>query len=127
MKIDMNGEVLKEYETEGNNNHIRATYDGHLVYSNWHLHTVTAITDQGNTVWQYTHPRMKQPYGLDVDSVGNIFVAAIGSDNIHVLSGVGGLIRIIEDVSHPLFIKLMEERNICCVYSNFRSMKVYKM
>jgi DNA-binding beta-propeller fold protein YncE len=127
IKIDMNGKILKEYETEGHDYNVRAIKEGRFVYSNWHLHIVTAITDQGNTVWQYTHPRMKRPYGLDVDSVGNIFVAATQSNTIHVLSGAGELIRIIKDIPQPVFIKLMEERGMCCLCSNFHSMKVYKM
>ncbi|XP_056003393.1 uncharacterized protein LOC125662149 [Ostrea edulis] len=128
IKLNLSGEKLKEYKVEGNYNiHISTTKDGHIVYSNCSLNTVTAITDQGDTVWQYKHIKMKVPRGLDVDSVGNIFVAARGSDNIHVLSGAGSLIRIIEDIPQPMFIKLMEERSICCVCSNREIMKVYKL
>ncbi|XP_056004088.1 uncharacterized protein LOC125662078 [Ostrea edulis] len=128
IKIDMSGKKLRKYKVEGSNNiYISATRDGRLVYSNLSLNTVTAITDQGDTVWQYKHLKMKQPHGLDVDSVGNIFVAARGSDNIHVLSGAGTLLRIIEDILLPVFIKLMEERGICCVCSNFKIVRVYKL
>ncbi|XP_056003401.1 uncharacterized protein LOC130049592 [Ostrea edulis] len=128
IKMDMSGKKLREYKAEGNNNiYLSATDDGHLVYSNWVCYTVTAITDQGDTVWQYKHLKMKNPRGLDVDSVGNIFVAATGSDNIHVLSGAGSLIRIIEDIPQPVFIKLMEERSMCCVCSNYKIMKVYRL
>ncbi|XP_056003392.1 uncharacterized protein LOC130049585 [Ostrea edulis] len=128
IKLNLSGKKLREYKVEGNYNiHISTTKDGHIVYSNCSLNTVTAITDQGDTVWQYKHIKMKVPRGLDVDSVGNIFVAARGSDNIHVLSGAGSLIRIIEDIPQPMFIKLMEERDICCVCSNRRIMKVYKL
>ena len=77
--------------------------------------------------WQYKNPRLKVPRGLEIDCVGNIFVAARGSDNIHVLSVAGSLIRIIEDVPKPVFIKLMEERRMCCVCSNYKVLKVYAM
>ncbi|XP_048750218.2 tripartite motif-containing protein 45-like [Ostrea edulis] len=127
LKIDMSGKKLKEYKVEWGTINISTTKHGHLVYSNPSLNTVTAITDQGDTVWQYKHIKMKEPRGLDIDSVGNIFVAATGSDNIHVLSGAGSLIRIIEDILQPVFIKLMEERSICCVCSNRKIMKVYKL
>ncbi|XP_048750364.2 tripartite motif-containing protein 45-like [Ostrea edulis] len=128
IKIDMSGKMLREYKAEGINNiYLIVTNDALLVYSNWALHTVTTITDQGDTVWQYKHLKLKEPHGLDVDSFGNIFVAATGSNNIHVLSGAGSLIRIIEDIPQPVFIKLMEERSMCCVCSNYKLMKVYKM
>ncbi|XP_048765013.2 uncharacterized protein LOC125672841 [Ostrea edulis] len=128
IKIDMSGTKLLEYKIKGSDTvHISATNDGHLVYSNSSLNTVTAITDQGETIWQYEHLRMKEPSGLDVDSVGNIVVAARGSDNIHVLSGAGSLIRIIEDIPQPVFIKLMEERSLCCVCSDYKILKVYKL
>jgi DNA-binding beta-propeller fold protein YncE len=127
MKIDILGKIQREYKTEGNNIKISATKDGHLVYSNYISHTVTAITDQADRVWQYTHPKMKEPYGLDVDSAGNIFIAAKTNNNIHVLSGAGALIRIMEDIPRPVFIKLMEERGVCCVCSDHKLMKVYKL
>ncbi|XP_056003402.1 tripartite motif-containing protein 45-like [Ostrea edulis] len=127
IKIDMSGKKLKEYKVEWGTINISTTKHGHLVYCNHSLNTVTAITDQGDIVWQYKHIKMKEPRGLDIDSVGNIFVAARGSDTIHVLSGVGSLIRIIEDILQPVFIKLMEERSVCCVCSNYKIMKVYKL
>ncbi|XP_056003406.1 uncharacterized protein LOC130049595 [Ostrea edulis] len=128
IKFDISGKNLKEYKAGGGRNiNISATKDGHLVYSSWFLNTVTAITDQGDTVWQYKHLKMKEPRGLDVDSVGNIFVAARGSDNIHVLSGAGSLVRIIEDIPKPVFIKLMEERSMCCVCSGCKVLKIYKL
>ncbi|XP_056003400.1 uncharacterized protein LOC130049591 [Ostrea edulis] len=128
IKIDMSGKKLREYELEGSSKfNISTTKDGHIVYSNCSLNTVTAITDQGDTLWQHKHLKMKDPRGLNVDSVGNIFVAARGSDNIHVLSGAGSLIRIIEDIPQPVFIKLMEERSMCCVCSNLKIIKVYNM
>jgi hypothetical protein len=126
-KIDMYGSILREYKTGGSSINISATKDGHLVYSSYSHNTVTAITDQGDRVWLYTHPSMKYPRGIDVDSVGNIFVACRQSNNIHILSKDGALIRIMEDVPQPVFIKLMEDKSKCCVCSNFRFMKVYKL
>jgi hypothetical protein len=70
---------------------------------------------------------MKQTRRIDVHSVGNIFVAATGSDNIHMLSGADALIRVIEDIPQPVFIRLMEKRGLCCVCSNFNSIKVYRI
>ncbi|XP_056003407.1 uncharacterized protein LOC130049596 [Ostrea edulis] len=127
IKIDMSGKKLKEYKVEWGTINISTTQHGHLVYSNHPRNRVTAITDQGDTVWQYTHLKMIEPHGLDVGYIGNIFVAARGSDNIHVLSGAGSLIRIIEDIPQPVFIKLMEERSMCCVCSGCKIMKVYKL
>jgi hypothetical protein len=127
IKIDTSGKIQREYQTEGNNINISSTKDGHLVYTNYGSHTVTVITDKGDRMWQYTHHRMEKPYGLDVDSVGNIFSAATQSNNIHVLSRAGGLIRIIEDIPRPVFIKLMEKRGVCCVCSDYKLMNVYKL
>jgi hypothetical protein len=104
VEIDMAGKILRTYTVGGSCNlNITVTKDGHIVYSDCVFHTVTAMTDQGDRVWQYTHPSMKTPRGLEMDSVGNIFVAAETSDNIHVLSGEGDLIRIIEDIPRPFF------------------------
>jgi DNA-binding beta-propeller fold protein YncE len=128
IKIDKSGKNLKEYKTGvANAYNVIATKEGCIVYSNCFGNTVNAITDWGDTVWQYTHPNMKEPRGLEIDSAGNIFVAAKLSNNIHVLSGAGVLIRIIDDIPRPSFIKLMAERSLCCVCSDEEVLKVYKL
>jgi dephospho-CoA kinase len=128
-KIDIKSdEILREYSVEGQNSiNICATKNGHLIYTNWVLNTVTAMTDQGDNLWQYKNPKMVTPRGLDVDLGDNIFVAAEISNNIHVLSGAGALIRILEDIPKPIFIKLMEDRRMCCVCSNRNVIKLYKL
>jgi hypothetical protein len=50
IKIDTSGKIQREYKSEGSNTIISATKHGHLVYSSCDLHTVTTITDHGDTL-----------------------------------------------------------------------------
>ncbi|XP_062619403.1 probable E3 ubiquitin-protein ligase MID2 [Saccostrea cucullata] len=128
IKTDVDGKKIKEYEAEGQNNIcVVVTKDGLIIYSNWKLHLVTAITDQGDIAWTYENPNMREPRGLEKDSYGNILVAARSSNNIHVLSSAGELLKTFEGIPKPVFMKISEERNVCCVCSDYKIVKVYKM
>jgi hypothetical protein len=106
---------------------ILATNAGLIVFSNWKLHKVTAMTDQGSSVWEYTNPKLKQPYGLDEDSIGNIYIAGRISNNIHVLSGTGELIRVFKDILRPTFFRVNEEMGIICVCSKSKDIKMFEI
>ncbi|XP_056003409.1 uncharacterized protein LOC130049597 [Ostrea edulis] len=125
VKINEYERLMKEYSVETGVKHIVATKN-HIIYSNRKKHVVTAITDGGQTAWTYDSPHLKSPCGLDTDSDGNIYVAGKSSDNVHVLSGEGKLIRLFEDIPRPDFMKINKARNTCCVCSNRKHIKVYQ-
>ncbi|XP_056003404.1 uncharacterized protein LOC125662085 [Ostrea edulis] len=128
IKIDSVGRILKIYDVEGANNvNILATNTGLIVYSDWKIEKVTAITDQGDIVWKYKNRNLKCPSGIDQDSVGNIYVTGRDSNNVHVLSGTGELIRVFEDIPSPTFFKLIEERGIICAFDISKRIRVFEV
>ncbi|XP_062619405.1 E3 ubiquitin-protein ligase Midline-1-like [Saccostrea cucullata] len=128
IKTDLSGNKTKEFETEGKNNiHLLLTNKGLIVYSNWVLDTVTAISEDGDIIWKYENENMKDPFELEEDSVNNVVVAAKKSNNIHVLSNVGEHLKVIENITQPVFIKMNERMNICCVCSNRNVLNVYRV
>ena len=94
--------------------HIITTKSGLIVYSDSKRNVVVAMTDEGDSVWEYRSPNLKHPEGLDVDSCDQIYVAGMNSSNVHVLSNTGNLIRLIENIPRPKFFKINEtSRNVC--------------
>ena len=87
---------------------------------------VIAWTIKGNSAWEYGNSSLKSPHGLDVDSFDHIYVADRDNNSVHVLSNVGALIRIIENIPNPLFFKLNEARGTVCVGSGENEMIIYK-
>lgn len=80
--------------------------DGTLVCNNFIDDLVKALDDMGMEKWTYQHTELKGPYGLDKDSQNNIYVAGRNSNNIHILSRQGSLLRILGDIISPVCLKL---------------------
>ncbi|XP_061190738.1 uncharacterized protein LOC133198749 [Saccostrea echinata] len=92
VKIDKFGNEIKKFDTAGSSAfHILVAKSGIIVYTDWKINKVRAISEQWDTAWDYTSPELKCPYGLESDSLGNIYVAGMHSNNIHVLSNSGKL------------------------------------
>ncbi|XP_061190739.1 E3 ubiquitin-protein ligase Midline-1-like [Saccostrea echinata] len=128
VKIDNTGNKIKEFNTPGSHTfNVLCTKSGNIVYSDWKINKVSAITDQWEAVWDYSSPNLKCPYGLDSDSQGNIYVSGFHSHNIHVISNSGALIRIFQNLNCPLFLKIAKERNLCCVCSSYKTLTFYEM
>lgn len=109
LKLNKNGhgQIERIYETHTKN--LRYLIDlavGTLVCSNFVDDLVKALDEMGMEKWTYQHTELKGPYGLDKDSQSNIFVAGRKSNNIHILSRQGFLLRILGDIISPVCLKL---------------------
>ncbi|XP_062613797.1 uncharacterized protein LOC134275535 [Saccostrea cucullata] len=128
VKIDNVGNKIKSFKTTGSSaSNILTTKSGFIVYTDWKIDKVSAITDQWESVWEYTSPDLKSPYGLESDSQGNIYVTGMHSHNIHVLSNDGELIRIFGNLNNPVFVKIAKKNNVCCICSNYETLTFYAM
>uniref|UniRef100_A0A8W8I4Q2 Tripartite motif-containing protein 56 n=2 Tax=Magallana gigas TaxID=29159 RepID=A0A8W8I4Q2_MAGGI len=86
--------------------------DNNVIYSSHSQHIVKKqgiVT--GNILFTYNHEELKNPYGLTTDGKGNIFVNGNNSNNIHILSGEGKLLRIVTGVKSPTCIKFQNAIN----------------
>ncbi|XP_061167815.1 uncharacterized protein LOC133176760 [Saccostrea echinata] len=129
VRFDNLGNIINELETSGQNAMNVITTDcGLIVYSDWKMDSVTAITEQGDTVWNYTSLDLKCPYGLEIDLLENMYVAGMHSNNIHVISSTGELVRLFQNIiKNPVFMKMNDERSMCCVCSNYETIKFFEM
>lgn len=118
IKINKLGLIMKSYHVDGDNNlNIIATKSGLIVYSDWKLDTVNAMTDDGCFVWKYQTPELKQPIELETDSSENIYIASRKSNSIHVLAKNGEVIKILKNIRSPVFCKINEKKgNFLCVH-----------
>ncbi|XP_062619399.1 probable E3 ubiquitin-protein ligase MID2 [Saccostrea cucullata] len=127
VKIDSSGKLLKEYPTPKNVVNVMILKSGHIVYSSWSDHTVTSISNEGEIIWTYWSPNLKFAYGLDKNTNEHIFVAGKETNNIHVLSSTGVLLRVFDNIPKPIFMKVDKQSNICCVCSDWNKLKVFEM
>lgn len=89
--------------------------DGMLICSNFTDNSVIALGGSGNEIWSFKHSELKGPYGLDKDLQNNIYVAGKKSNNIHILSREGSLLRIIRNITNPVGIKFKAFSFTCFV------------
>ncbi|XP_062593613.1 uncharacterized protein LOC134255110 [Saccostrea cucullata] len=115
IKMDTAGNELKIYPTDDGVYFVVATKKRHVVYSNYRTSKVTAITDEGSNAWTYSHPSLQNSCGLHIDCDDILYVAATESNNVHVISNEGCLLRIFENIPKPVYFILNNERNFCCV------------
>ena len=87
---------------------------------------IMAITSKGETAWEYKSYNLKEPRGLHVDSRDQIYVSGRESNNVHVLTNGGKLIRVIENITNPMFFKVNEMRGVICVGSGQKKIIFYK-
>ena len=116
IKMDCGGKVIKQFETEKDTYSVAVDMDNHIVYSSCSSHSVTAVDEDGQKLFHYHHPNLKYPYGLDVDFEGVIFVAGRDSNNIHLLSPSGELIKILP-AEKPKCIKFRKDTRVCLIGS----------
>lgn len=71
--------------------------------------SVTCHDRKGKEVFRYKSDDLRSPRGLSEDAEGNIYVAAIDSNNIHQLLPSGKLEKIVisnkDDINNPYFIR----------------------
>lgn len=80
---------------------------GNVIYSNYSISSVRKEDKRGKMLFHYSHKELKTPYGLTVDGHGNIFVNGSASNNIHIVSNEGKIIRILQGVQDPRCIKFL--------------------
>ncbi|XP_061186926.1 uncharacterized protein LOC133195060 [Saccostrea echinata] len=128
IKMDTEGIELRTFSTSKGVYYVAVTKTEHIVFSTcMGKHSVTAMSDEGDPVWTYSHEKLRHPYGLHIDCDDIIYVAGTHSNNVHILTNDGCLIRIIEDMPSPVFFLLNRDRNICCMGSKLgnTSIKMY--
>lgn len=81
----------------------------------------------GNILFTYNHEELKNPYGLTTDGKGNIFVNGNTSNNIHILSREGKLLRIVTGVKSPTCIKFQNAINRFFVGTSTGDIKVFEV
>ncbi|XP_022304362.2 uncharacterized protein LOC111111590 [Crassostrea virginica] len=96
-----------------------------IISSSHSTHKVTVMNQSGMKIHSYSHENLQQPYGLDVNFTGNIFVAGQLTNNIHVLTPTAELLKIFE-VARPTCIKFKENSYTCIVSSYNGTTKVYE-
>ncbi|XP_022334009.1 uncharacterized protein LOC111130990 [Crassostrea virginica] len=85
--------------------------EDNVIYSSYNKNTVRKQDKAENVLFSYTHEKLKRPYGLDVNRNGEIFVGGHKSNNIHILSRSGELLRILEEIQNPTWVKFQNETN----------------
>ncbi|XP_056022022.1 tripartite motif-containing protein 45-like [Ostrea edulis] len=83
-----------------------------VIYSSYSTSTVRKVDRKGNILFTYSHEELKKPCGLTVDRVGNIYVIGKYSNNVHILSRSGEVVRILNGVvTSPECINIQEGGN----------------
>ncbi|XP_048781057.2 tripartite motif-containing protein 45-like [Ostrea edulis] len=127
LKVDADGNLVKRYLTEKETYSVAVDKNNHVIYSSCTSHSVTSLNESGRELFRYTHPDLKYPRSLDVDYEGYIYVAGRDSDNVHILSPSGQLLRIFK-VSKPNCIKFKTGSRICLIGSyNSSCTKIYEI
>lgn len=116
IKMNCYGDFVCDFQTEKETYSVAVNKKNHIVSSSCSSHSVLAIDEYGQRLFQYKHPDLKYPYGLDVDSEGYIFVAGRDSNNIHILSPTGELIKILPALK-PKCIKFRKDSRVCLIGS----------
>lgn len=81
--------------------------EGNVIFSSSSYNIVRKLDESGNVLFTYGHRELTTPFGLTVDLYGNIFVNGYHSNNIHILSSRGEVIRILDGIQSPQCIKFL--------------------
>lgn len=127
IKLDKQGNILKTYPTRKWTYSVTVTGSGDIVHCHYGGNSVTAMHDDGQTLWVYKHPQLIGPVSVTVDFLDNIYVAGEQSNNIHILSGKGKLLRILSDVPKPFCMRFKEGSLSFLVVTNGNCVKVYNL
>nr|XP_022303843.1 uncharacterized protein LOC111111267 [Crassostrea virginica] len=125
LKLDHEGNTVEQISADNGTFSVAVNNQQEIVSSSCSTHKVTVMNQSGAKLHSYSHENLKNPYSLDVNFSGNIFVAGYGSNNIHVLTPTAEILRIFE-VDSPRCIKFKENSYTCIVGSYKRTTKVYE-
>ena len=125
--MDKNGEMIRSYGVQKSVECVIVN-NQNLVYSNYEKDIVSAMNTSSKTLWTYESPNLRSPYGIGQDSKDNIYIAGKKSNNIHVLSSEGVLLRLFDDIEKPCFIAIPpDDDSTCCICSNNGDMTIYRI
>lgn len=127
LKYNIHGRFIHEYPVDFNTLFVTVTSSGNIVFTNSKLNCVASMNASGNQLWKYMNTKLRLPHSVDKDGMDNLYVASTDTNSIHILSCDGSLIRIIEDIPKPIFMKVQESNRTCCVCSKFGRIQVYEM
>lgn len=125
VKFDLEGNIVQRYdEVENWTYSVAVNNRDEIISSGSWSNRVTVMDSFGKKIYSYSHEKLGHPRGLNVNFSGNIFVAGLFSNNIHVLTPRAELMNIF-DVASPSFIRFKENSYVCLVGSG-NSTKVYE-
>lgn len=127
LKYSISGRFIHSHPVDFNTLFVTVLRSGNIVYSNTSQNYVESIDQNGHRLWKYMNAKLKSPHGVDKDETDILYVSSTDMNNVHMLSCDGSLIKIIEDLLRPIFMKVQESSRICCVCSNFRKIRVYSL
>ena len=127
IKLDKQGNILKTYPTRKWTYSVAVTGSGDILHCHYGGNSVTAMQDDGQTLWVYKHSQLIGPVCVTVDFLDNIYVAGEQSNNIHILSPKGTSLRIIPDIPKPFCLRFKEGSLTFLVVTNGNCVKVYKL
>lgn len=95
--IQLDGEVLKSIQCDSTGEYLfdeprylSASVDGAIIVSDIGLHAVKCIDNRGHCLYTYKGQNdLKNPQGVCVDKIGNIFLADNSNDRIQLLTSNG--------------------------------------
>ncbi|XP_052707666.1 E3 ubiquitin-protein ligase TRIM39-like [Crassostrea angulata] len=125
VKFDLEGNIVQRYdEVEDWTYSVAVNNRDEIISSSCLTQHVTVMENSGKKMYSYSHEKLINPRGLNVNFSRNIFVAGQWSQNIHVLTPKAELLKIF-DVASPRFIRFKENSYVCLVGSG-NSTKVYE-
>lgn len=127
LKYSLEGQFIHKYPVESRTIYVTVTGQGHIVYSKMTTNSVTCMDETGQVQWEYKNPKLICPYSVDRDESDNLYVCGFQSNNIHILSSNGKLMKVIEDITCPAFIKTFKDVDMCCVCCNWKNIKIYQI
>ena len=123
--MNKNGQKIRSYGVQQSVQCVIVNKHQNMVYSNYVKNTVSAMNSSSKILWTYESPNLRFPYGIEQDSKDNIYIAGKDSNNIHVLSSEGVLLRLFDNIEHPWFIAIPpDDDTTCCICSDNGDMTI---
>ena len=125
LKLDHEGNTVKKIPVDKFTHSVAVNKQEEIISSSLKTNQVTVMNQSGTKQHSYSHENLKNPFSLDVNFSGYIFVAGEWSNNIHVLTPTAELLRIFE-VELPKCIRFKENSYMFIVGSSVGPTKVYE-